>query len=53
MMWIGLGRSSTFYHVKLMAARYFYECELVKTLALAHRLQSTDRVTLEMHEDWF
>ena len=44
---------AAFYHGKLMAARYFYEYELPKTLSLAHRLQSTDRVTLEMHGDWF
>ncbi|WP_375447485.1 acyl-CoA dehydrogenase [uncultured Fibrella sp.] len=47
------GDDAAFYHGKLMAARYFYEYELVKTLALAHRLQSTDHVTLEMHSDWF
>ncbi len=47
------GDDVAFYNGKLMAARYFYEYELVKTLSLAHRLQSTDHVTLEMHGDWF
>ena len=47
------GDDTAFYHGKLMAARYFYEYELVKTLSLAQRLQSTDHVTLEMHGDWF
>ena len=44
---------AAFYHGKLMAARYFYEYELPKTLSLAYRLQSTDRVTLEMEGEWF
>ncbi|MBO0950131.1 acyl-CoA dehydrogenase [Fibrella forsythiae] len=47
------GDDQAFYQGKLMAARYFYEYELVKTLSLVHRLQSTDHVTLEMHSDWF
>ena len=47
------GDDQAFYHGKLMAARYFYEYELVKTLSLAQRLQSTDHVTLDMHGDWF
>lgn len=40
-------------HMKLMAARYFYEYGLVKTISLAQRLQSADRVTLDMPGDWF
>jgi alkylation response protein AidB-like acyl-CoA dehydrogenase len=44
---------AAFYNGKLMAARYFYEYELVKTHALAQRLQSADRVTVEMQGDWF
>ena len=42
-----------FYHGKLMAARYFYEYELVKVPALARRLQSADAVTVEMQAAWF
>ncbi|XWW47826.1 acyl-CoA dehydrogenase [Fibrella sp. USSR17] len=47
------GDDQAFYNGKLMAARYFYEYELVKTLSLAQRLQSTDHLTLDMHSDWF
>ncbi|NID11373.1 acyl-CoA dehydrogenase [Fibrivirga algicola] len=47
------GDNQAFYNGKLMAARYFYEYELVKTLSLAQRLQSTDHLTLDMHSDWF
>ncbi|MBO0937380.1 acyl-CoA dehydrogenase [Fibrella sp. HMF5335] len=47
------GDDVAFYHGKLMTARYFYEYELVKTLTLAHRLQSDNRVTLDMQGDWF
>ncbi len=42
-----------FYEGKRMAARYFYAYELVKIHALARRLQSPDRVTVEMKSDWF
>ena len=47
------GDDQAFYNGKLMAARYFYEYELVKTLSLAQRLQSADHPTLDMHSDWF
>jgi len=46
-------RDQAFYQGKLMAARYFYEYELVKTDALARRLRSDDRVTVEMRNEWF
>ena len=42
-----------FYHGKLMAARYFYEYELVKAPSLAKRLQSPNAVTVDMEEAWF
>ncbi|GAA4463816.1 acyl-CoA dehydrogenase [Nibrella saemangeumensis] len=42
-----------FYQGKLMAARYFYEYELVKIHALSRRLISADRVTIEMQNEWF
>lgn len=42
-----------FYHGKLMAARYFYEYELVKAPSLAQRLQSPNAVTVEMQDAWF
>ena len=42
-----------FYHGKLMAARYFYEYELVKAPGLAKRLQSPNAVTVDMQEAWF
>ena len=42
-----------FYHGKLMAARYFYEYELVKVPSLAKRLQSPHAVTVDMQEAWF
>ena len=42
-----------FYHGKLMAARYFYEYELVKAPSLAKRLQSANAVTVDMQEAWF
>lgn len=43
----------SFYHGKLMAARYFYEYELVKAPGLARRLQSPNAVTVEMQDAWF
>lgn len=42
-----------FYLGKQMAARYFYEYELVKIDALSRRLLSSDRVTMEMQNEWF
>jgi alkylation response protein AidB-like acyl-CoA dehydrogenase len=42
-----------FYQGKLMTARYFFEYELVKTRSLAKRLQSSDRVTVQMQSEWF
>jgi hypothetical protein len=47
------GDDSNFYHGKLMAARYFYEYELVKIYALSKRLRSGDRVTVDMQNEWF
>ncbi len=42
-----------FYQGKLMAARYFFEYELVKVQSLATRLLSHDHVTVEMQTAWF
>ena len=42
-----------FYQGKLATARYFFEYELVKTHALARRLQSENRVTVTMQGAWF
>lgn len=42
-----------FYNGKLMTARYFMEYELVKVRSLAKRLQSPDRLTVEMQSEWF
>jgi len=42
-----------FYQGKRMTARYFVEYELVKVRSLAKRLQSHDRVTVEMRSEWF
>jgi alkylation response protein AidB-like acyl-CoA dehydrogenase len=47
------GDDINFYHGKLMATRYFYEYELVKIYALSKRLRSSDRVTVEMQNEWF
>ena len=47
------GDDSNFYHGKLMAARYFYEYELVKIYALSKRLRSSDPVTVDMQSEWF
>lgn len=42
-----------FYRGKLAAANYFFEYEVVKTVSLAHRLMSHNRITVEMQSDWF
>ncbi|AEI46628.1 acyl-CoA dehydrogenase [Runella slithyformis] len=42
-----------FYRGKLAAADYFFEYEVVKTVSLAQRLMSHNRVTVEMQPDWF
>ena len=47
------GDDASFYHGKLMAARYFYEYELVKIHGLSKRLCSSDRVTVAMKSEWF
>lgn len=47
------GDDANFYQGKLMAARYFYEYELVKIHGLSKRLRSDDRVTVEMKNEWF
>ncbi|MDB5240147.1 MAG: acyl-CoA dehydrogenase [Spirosoma sp.] len=47
------GDDANFYHGKVMAARYFYEYELVKIHSLSKRLCSNDRVTVEMKNEWF
>jgi butyryl-CoA dehydrogenase len=47
------GDNANFYHGKVMAARYFYEYELVKIHSLSKRLCSNDQVTVEMQNEWF
>lgn len=42
-----------FYQGKIMAARYFYEYELVKADSLIKRLSSPDQVTIDMQTEWF
>lgn len=42
-----------FYLGKLQAARYFFDYELVKVRSLVIRLQSPNRITMEMQSDWF
>lgn len=44
---------AAFYQGKRMAARYFFEYELVKIYGLAKRLCSSDRLTIAMQSDWF
>ena len=44
---------SSFYQGKRQAAQYFFEYELVKVRSLAARLQSPNRVTIDMREEWF
>jgi alkylation response protein AidB-like acyl-CoA dehydrogenase len=46
-------KSGDFYSGKLMAARYYFEYELIKTEPLARRLTSGDHVTVDMQPDWF
>lgn len=45
--------SNHFYQGKIATANYFFEYELVKTTALAKRLLSHNRVTVEMQPEWF
>jgi alkylation response protein AidB-like acyl-CoA dehydrogenase len=42
-----------FYRGKIATAHYFFEYELVKTEALAKRLMSSNRITVEMQSEWF
>ncbi|MBW3468215.1 acyl-CoA dehydrogenase [Arthrospiribacter ruber] len=42
-----------FYTGKIMCIRFFYEYELVKVNSLSKRLISTDKVTVEMKNEWF
>lgn len=42
-----------FYQGKIATAHYFFEYELVKTTALAKRLLSQNRATVEMQPEWF
>jgi butyryl-CoA dehydrogenase len=46
-------RDPHFYQGKIATARYYFEYELVKTSALAKRLMSPDRTTIEMKAEWF
>ncbi|MEZ4901495.1 MAG: acyl-CoA dehydrogenase C-terminal domain-containing protein [Spirosomataceae bacterium] len=42
-----------FYQGKVTTARYFFEYELVKTLALSKRLLSSHAISIEMQTAWF
>jgi alkylation response protein AidB-like acyl-CoA dehydrogenase len=47
------GRTGDFYDGKRQAARYFFRYELPKTSAQLDLLESVDRTTLEMRDEWF
>lgn len=47
------GRSGAFYDGKRQAARYFYRYELPRTEPQFALLESLDRTTVDMREDWF
>ncbi|WP_029111749.1 acyl-CoA dehydrogenase [Mycobacterium sp. URHB0044] len=47
------GRSGDFYDGKRQAARFFFTYELPRTAAQLDLLESLDRTTLEMRDDWF
>ena len=47
------GRTGDFYEGKRQAVRFFYRYELPKTAAQLDLLESVDRITLEMRDEWF
>ncbi len=47
------GRTGDFYDGKRQAARFFFRYELPRTAPQLDLLQSMDRTTLEMRDDWF
>ena len=47
------GQSGDFYDGKRQAARYFFRYELPRTGPQLDLLESLDRTTLEMRDDWF
>ncbi|MDF3342046.1 acyl-CoA dehydrogenase [Mycolicibacterium septicum] len=47
------GRTGDFYDGKRQAARYFFRYELPKTAPQLDLLESLDRTTLEMRDNWF
>ncbi|MDT5105719.1 MAG: hypothetical protein QOI25_3232 [Mycobacterium sp.] len=47
------GRSGDFYDGKRQAARFFFRYELPRTAAQLDLLESLDRTTLDMRDDWF
>lgn len=47
------GRTGDFYDGKRQAARYFFRYELPKTASQLDLLESLDRTTLEMRDNWF
>jgi Acetyl-CoA dehydrogenase C-terminal like len=60
MAWIWLrqtlaahGKTGHFYEGKRLAARYFFHCELPKTTAQFDLLDSCDRTTTDLDENWF
>jgi hypothetical protein len=47
------GKDGDFYAGKRQAARFFFRYELPKTAAQLDLLESLDRTTLEMQDNWF
>jgi alkylation response protein AidB-like acyl-CoA dehydrogenase len=47
------GRDGDFYDGKRQAARFFYRYELPRTAAQFDLLESLDRTTLDMRDEWF
>jgi Acetyl-CoA dehydrogenase C-terminal like len=47
------GKTGDFYDGKRLAARYFFRYELPKTTAQFDLLDSSDRTTIDLDENWF
>jgi hypothetical protein len=47
------GKAGNFYDGKRLAARYFFHYELPKTTAQFDLLDSGDRTTIDLDENWF
>ena len=50
---VAQGRDGDFYAGKCQAARYFFRYELPRTAPQLDLLESLDRTTLDMRDDWF